>query len=148
MRKTDPPIIVRTEIDSSIDQVWSAITEWDQMVKWYFENIPEFKAEIGFKTQFLIENEGRKFTHLWEVLEVEEHKKLTCRWQFEEYKGDSTVTFDIVELAQGLRLDVIVEILEDFPDDLPEFKTESCIGGWNYFIGDRLVNYLAGDTSK
>jgi hypothetical protein len=35
-----------------------------------------------------------------------------------------------------------VEVLEDFPDDIPEFRRESCIGGWNYFINHRLKEYL------
>jgi len=34
------------------------------------------------------------------------------------------------------------EVLEDYPDDIPEFKRESGLGGWNYFIKDRLYNYL------
>ncbi len=142
MKRTDPPIIVSTNIDSNIESVWSALTVRDEMVQWYFEDILEFKAEIGFRTQFSIEIEGRKFTHLWEVLAVQEKKLLTCRWQFEEYAGDSTVTFQINESDNGLRVDVIVKVLEDFPDDLPEFKTESCIAGWNYFIGEALLSYL------
>jgi hypothetical protein len=33
-------------------------------------------------------------------------------------------------------------ITEDYPSDVPEFKRESCIGGWNYFLGEMLKGFL------
>ncbi len=30
----------------------------------------------------------------------------------------------------------------DFPDDVPEFERESCLGGRQYFIGQALKAYL------
>ena len=40
------------------------------MRQWYFENIPAFKAEVGFETQFEIHNQGRIFPHRWKVTKV------------------------------------------------------------------------------
>jgi len=34
------------------------------------------------------------------------------------------------------------EISESFPLDIPEFKRESCVEGWTYFIKKRLKEYL------
>ena len=56
-----------------------------------FENIPEFETHVGFKTQFLIENEGRKFTHLWEVMEVIPNQKIAYNWTYDEYEGEGLV---------------------------------------------------------
>jgi len=39
-------------------------------------------------------------------------------------------------------LTLTTQITEDFDDSIPEFKRESCIGGWNYFLKERLFNYL------
>ena len=39
-------------------------------------------------------------------------------------------------------LRVIVTVLEDFPDNIPEFETESCRMGWQYFLGQQLKEFL------
>jgi hypothetical protein len=35
-----------------------------------------------------------------------------------------------------------MEVVEDFPDDIPEFDRESCQSGWNYLISESLSSYL------
>ena len=56
MRKSDKPIIVEQTFNTSIETVWNAITEVDQMRKWFFDNIPSFKPEVGFETQFDVQS--------------------------------------------------------------------------------------------
>ena len=51
MEKGDPPIIVEHSFDASAETVWRAITDVDQMRQWYFENIPDFRAEVGFRDE-------------------------------------------------------------------------------------------------
>jgi len=41
-------------------------------------------------------------------------------------------------------LRVIVSVLADFPEHIPEFETESCQMGWQYFLGIRLKTFLGG----
>ena len=142
MKKNDEPIIVEQTYKTSIEKVWSAITELEQMKKWYFENIPAFKAEIGFETQFNVENEGRIFPHVWQVTEAIPNKIIVYTWRFEGYPGDSIVTFELFEENDSVRLQLRLNVLEDFPDDIPEFRIESCIGGWDYFLKNRLKTFL------
>lgn len=63
------------------------------MRQWYFENIPSFKAEIGFKTQFNVISEGRSFLHMWEITEVVPLKKIASSWKFKEYAGEGLVAY-------------------------------------------------------
>jgi len=142
MKKNEPLIIVEQTFNKSIEKVWRSITEIDHMRQWYFENIPDFKPEIGFETQFMIVNKGRKFLHLWKVTEVIPQRKITYTWKFKDYAGDSYVDFDLFEQKEGTKLRLTVHVLEDFSDDIPEFRRESCIGGWEYFIKKRLKEYL------
>ncbi len=95
MKTNDEPIIVEQTFNASVEKVWKAITEIDQMLKWYFDNIPDFKTEVGFQTEFNIENEGRKFLHIWKVTEVVPMKRIAYGWKFEGYAGDSFVVFDL-----------------------------------------------------
>ena len=69
-------------------------------------------------------------------------KMIKYSWEFEEYPGKSTSVFEIIKENNQTKLRLTVEILEDFPDDIPEFKRESCIAGWEYFINNRLKEFL------
>ena len=128
---------------ATIAEVWNAITVLDEMHQWYFENIPDFKAELGFKTSFHLRNEDRDFTHQFELTEVNPMKKLAYSWTFLEHPGKSISTFKIEE-DQGdyTQLTIHIQVLEDFPTHIPEFQREACVGGWNYFLGQRLMNYF------
>ena len=142
MKKTDEPIVVEQTFNASIETVWKAITDIDLMRQWYFENIPSFEPEVGFETQFDVQSESRNFLHLWTVTDVDPPQKIAYRWRYEEYPGDSIVTFQLSEVDGATRLTLTVHVLEDFPDDIPEFRRESCMEGWHYFIGKRLKAFL------
>ena len=142
MQKTGDPIIVEETYATTPSVVWNAITEIDQMRKWYFQNIPEFKAEVGFRAQFLIESGEREFLHLWKVTEVTPKESLVHNWRYEGYPGDSFVTFEIIEEEGATRLRLTHQVRESFPKDIAEFSRESCSGGWAYFIKMSLKAYL------
>ncbi len=143
MKKSDPPIIVKASFERSAASLWKALTYLPEMKKWYFEMLPAFEAEKGFKTSFNVRSEERQFTHQWEVLEVDHGSKITYRWTFEEYPGASTSTFEVTGDENRAHLLLTVLVQEDFPDDIPEFKRDSCIGGWDYFIHGNLKNYMS-----
>ncbi len=138
------PIIVEHTFAASAEDVWKAITQLDLMIQWFFENIPAFQPEVGFKTQFLVTNEGRNFTHLWQVTEVFPQKKISYSWRYEEYpQGDGLVSFEIFSSEKDTVLKVTALGMDTFPSEIPEFKRESCEGGWKYFIKDRLHTFLS-----
>lgn len=138
----DKPVIVTQAFKNSIEMVWNAITDVDQMPQWFFEQIESFEPTIGFKTQFVIQNKDRVFTHLWKITEVIPNKKIVYNWNYKEYTGDSFVTFELAESNNQVALKLTHTVTEEFPDTIPEFSRESCLGGWNYFIGERLKAYL------
>lgn len=142
MKKTDPPIIVKQRFENSINEVWAALTNVNLMKQWFFDNIVSFKPEVGFATEFVVHNEGRNFTHLWEITEVISNQKIVYNWKYKEYPGDSFVTFELFEDEDDVTLTLSTKVVENFPDDIPEFKRESGINGWNYFIKERLKQFL------
>lgn len=142
MENNIKPIIVEETYSASIQKVWSAITEVEQMRKWSFAMLQDFKAEVGFETQFVVVNEGRTFTHCWKVLEVIPYKKIVTQWYFSEYDGDGHVTYDLFEEGDKTKVRLTSVVTKAYPDDIPEFKRESGVGGWNYFIKQQLKNYL------
>ncbi|WP_053991294.1 SRPBCC domain-containing protein [Mangrovimonas sp. TPBH4] len=143
MKRSDPPIIIIQEFEVPVAQVWKAITEHKQMLQWFFENIPEFKAEKGFHTQFNVKAPSRDFLHLWTIEEVLPNKKLVYRWRYQDLDGDSYVTFELIPIdVSKTQLILSVTIIEDFQEGIPEFSRESCLEGWQYFINESLKAYL------
>ena len=143
MKKKDPPIIVEHFFHTTSDVLWGALTDLDMMKKWYFANIPEFKPEIGFETNFIVQSGESLFPHFWKITEVIPGKKISYDWRYEGYNGHSNVSFEIIVENKGCTLKVTTIVLSDFESDIPEFTTESCRGGWNYFIKESLANYLS-----
>lgn len=142
MKKTDEPIIVEETFNVSTRELWSAITELNRMTKWFFENIKSFEPKVGFETHFIIKNEDRIFPHLWRITEVKPEKRITYNWKYEGYEGDSFVTFELSEYENSSKLILTHQVTETFPQNIEEFKRESCIGGWNWFIKKSLKEYL------
>jgi uncharacterized protein YndB with AHSA1/START domain len=142
MRKGDPPVVVEQAFEVSVDELWTAITELQRMVKWYFPNIPEFEAKAGFRIQFNVEHEGRNFLHMWKITAVEPLKRIAYRWRYEQYPGKGEVLFELSERDGGSHLKLTMDIHEDFPADIPEFERKNCVAGWEYFINQRLKEYL------
>jgi len=145
MKKTDKSIIVEQLFDSSIENVWKAITELAKMKRWFFDNIPSFNPTVGFETRFVVQVEDRVFPHLWKLTEVVPMKKITYDWRYEGYQGRSIVIFELIKEVHQTKLKLTSTAIESFPDNIPEFTRESGVQGWNYFIKKSLKGYLDGN---
>jgi uncharacterized protein YndB with AHSA1/START domain len=136
---------VEEVINASVDEVWAAITNHGQMIKWYFENIPDFKPEVGFSTSFVMQSDERIFTATWLVTRVIPKKEIRYEWSYKEYDGLGPVTFTLSARGDKTLLSVVNEGLESFPKNISEFTEESCRGGWEYFIKGRLPEYFGNN---
>lgn len=145
MQKDEAPIVVEHSYAATADDVWKAITDVDQMRQWYFENIPAFRPEVGFETQFNVQSGERNFLHLWKIVEVVPGKKITYDWKYEGLAGDSLMVFELFARGDSTRLKLTHRVLESFPGDIPEFARESGVAGWKYFIQQRLKEFLEGN---
>ena len=143
MRNHDEPIVIEQSFNKSIDMVWNAITRIDQMRQWFFKNIPSFKPEVGFETQFNVQSGGRNFLHMWKVTEVVPPKMITYNWKYDGYAGDSYVVFELFQQNSETLLRLTHRITENFPEDIPEFSRQSGIEGWTFFIRKSLKGFLS-----
>lgn len=142
MKTNHKPVIVEQLFNQPIETVWNAITQLDQMKLWFFENIQSFEAVVGFETQFNVKAPSRDFLHCWKIIEVIPNQKIVYSWKYQNIKGEGTVTFEVFQENYQTKLILTNEGLESFPPSIPEFARESCIAGWNYFIQQRLTEYL------
>ena len=63
-------------------------------------------------------------------------------WKYGGLAGDSFVVFELFDQNNLAKLRVTHHVRESFPEDIPEFRRESCIEGWHYFLKKRLKEYL------
>jgi len=136
----DEPFVIERVYNSPVEKVWKALTDKDDMKKWYFD-IAEFKPVVGFEFQFIGENEGKTFLHLCKIEEVVENKKLKHSWRYDGYPGKSFVTFELFDENGKTRLKLTHEGLETFPD-MPDFARKNFEAGWTHIIGKSLPEYL------
>ena len=139
----DGSIIIEQIFDTPINLVWKAISEPEQMTKWFFEQIEDFEPKIGFKTSFVVKVEDRVYTHLWELIDAVPLKKIVYSWKYAEHQGEAIISFELSESDNKTKLTLTNLGLETFPRDVPEFSYESCVNGWTYFINNRLKAYLS-----
>ncbi len=140
------PIIIERTLKAPSLKVWKAITDKDEMKKWYFD-IAEFKPVAGFEFQFSAGDDEKKYLHLCKIIEVDGGKKLTYSWRYDGYKGNTFVTFELFDEGDKTRLKLTHQGLETFPK-IPSFAKESFVSGWTHIIGTSLKDFLENKQSK
>ena len=144
MARNTSPIVVEEIYGASPEVVWDAITNQEEMPKWFFKEIETFKPEVGFRTEFNVHVEGKDYLHLWEVKEAIPHKRIAYTFNFGGVEGHAVVTWELSEAEGGTRLTLTHTGLETFPQsDDPVFERESGVEGWTYFLKDSLKKHLA-----
>jgi len=136
------PLIVEKTYNASANRVWNAITDENQMKKWYFETLKSFKPEVGFETKFSVQADDKDYLHIWKVTKVIPDKSISYTWKFGGYPGESLVTFEISEENNLTKVKLTEVGIESFPQDNPDFTRENKLIRWNYFMGKRLKEHL------
>jgi len=139
----DPPVTIERVYNTSVEKVWDAITDINQMKQWYFPQLENFKPEKGFETQFNVHHEGRDFMHIWKVTEVMPLKKISLEWKYAGYPGNSLVSFELFPEGNKTRLVLTHEGIGSFmPGRYPELATKNFVGGWTSFMDKGLKGFL------
>jgi len=148
MKISDSPVELTFDYGVTVDRLWTALTDPGQMQQWFFANMPDFRAEEGFSTSFPVVANGRLFTHEWEIKKVEQERLLSYSWSYKEYEGMARVAFGLKPNgASACRLDFRMTIEKDFESGIPELELNSCLQGWNYFLGNALSAFLEGSDN-
>jgi len=104
-------VVVERTFNAPVGRVWKALTDADEMRVWYFD-LKEFKPEVGFEFEFIIEHEGMKYHHLCKVTEVIPQKRIAYTWRYKGEPGDSLVTFELFADGNKTKLRLTHEGLE------------------------------------
>jgi uncharacterized protein YndB with AHSA1/START domain len=136
------PIVIEQFYPAPLAVVWKAITDENQMRRWFFDSMNDFKAEVGFETRFDVQVEGRVFPHEWRVTDVQPQSRIVYDWRYGGYSGNSSVTWELWPTREGTKLLMTHRGHETFPQDDPMFNREACVAGWRYFLQESLKAFL------
>jgi uncharacterized protein YndB with AHSA1/START domain len=134
------PIIVERSFDAPVGRVWTALTDVNEMRQWYFD-LKEFKPQVGFEFEFVVEHEGNSYHHLCRVTEVVPQKKIAYSWRYKGEPGDSLVTIELSPDAEKTRLKLTHSGIETFPTT-PAYARKNFETGWTAIIGTELKQFV------
>ena len=133
-------VIVERTLNAPVTRVWNALTDVDQIREWYFD-LKEFKPEVGFQFEFVVEHEGTIYHHLCRVTEVIAQKKIAYTWRYKGEPGDSLVTIELFAEGDNTRLKLTHTGIETFPK-IPAYARKNFEQGWTAIIGTELKQFV------
>lgn len=137
--------VIERIYNAPVPVVWNALTNIDDMKKWYFR-LDEFRPEEGFEFRFYGGTEEKQYLHLCKVTQVIQGKKIAYSWRYEGYEGKSEVCFELFPEGKNTRLKLSHTGLNTFPKNDPNFAEESFAAGWTYITGVSLKEYVEKNT--
>jgi uncharacterized protein YndB with AHSA1/START domain len=133
-------VVVERTLSAPIARVWKALTDAHQMRQWYFD-LREFKPQVGFEFEFVVEHEGNRYHHLCQVTDVVPQKKIAYSWRYKGEPGDSLVTFELFGEGNKTRVKVTHTGIETFPKT-PAYARKNFENGWTTIIGTELKQFV------
>lgn len=139
---SNKPLEVHTNFNSSLNDLWLALTDINKIKEWYFP-LTEFRAEKGFKFQFEGQgSSGKKHLHLAEITFVVPFKSLQYSWVYEGIPGYSLLHWEVKGNESESALTVSHFGLESFQTNDPDFHPQNFKTGWNEILNVSLKNFL------
>jgi uncharacterized protein YndB with AHSA1/START domain len=133
-------VVIERTFNAPVGRVWKALTDVDQIRQWYFD-LKQFKPEVGFEFEFVVDHEGNKYHHLCRITEVVLEKKLVYTWRYTGEPGDSLVTFELFADGDKTRLKLTHQGIETFPKT-PAYARKNFEAGWTEIIGSSLKQFV------
>jgi uncharacterized protein YndB with AHSA1/START domain len=135
-------VVLERTLNAPVARVWKALTDVDQMRQWYFD-LKEFKPEVGFEFEFVVEHEGNSYHHLCRVTEAITQKRIAYMWRYKGEPGDSLVTFELAPDGDKTRLKLTHSGIETFPKT-PAYARKNFETGWTSIIDSELKQFVEG----
>ena len=127
-----------------ISKVWQALTDKEAMKKWYF-HVKDFELKEGNVFTFYETEEGGKYIHRCEILQVKPETLFEHTWEHpSQSKGNSILRWELESKGDETQVTLTHSGLENFADAGPDFAPENYEFGWKSIVNVSLRNYLYG----
>lgn len=135
-------IVVKQIYSVKPKEVWSAITNKENMKLWYF-TIDDFYLLEGRSFNFYEPGDNKKFHHQCLIKEIIPFKKFRHTWTYPDMsKGESMLTWNLEAIRDSTKVTLIHEGIESFVDGGSYFERKNYVAGWNEILGKSLKDFL------
>ncbi len=132
-------IVQRVEIAATVEQIWAAITEAEQLAKWFGDSATvDFR--VGGRIRFGWSQFDDAVAHA--VIErIEAPNTFAYRWWMdgEDEAHATLVTFGLTDGDDGTVVTVVESGLAALPSELAERTIEENSSGWIEELGDLVA---------
>lgn len=127
-----------------IDIVWKAITDREQMKKWYFDLPATFKPVVGNEFEWYGKDEEcNEWLHRGKVVEMIEGKKIAHTWEYPGYTGSSNVIWELSSIDEKNTLLILTHVFNIlFDTTVKALRKENFVAGWTHIVNISLTEYL------
>ena len=138
------PIIISQLFDSSIADVWNALSNKNALKTWYFP-VQDFSFEVGKIFSFYESDHSQNFLHQCEFLRIEPQRIIEYTWTYPEHSNGSTILkWELFPEGTKTKVQITHSGVENFGDAGPDFSRTNFEMGWNAILKIKLRNYLYG----
>ncbi len=135
-------VLIDITLQAPRHKVWQAISDKDEMKKWYFD-LPEFIPAIGYAFSFSSgPSEQEQYLHLCEVTESIPEQELAYSWRYDGFEGVSYVRFQLSESNGATNLRFSHTGVGSFPKDEANLAAENFKMGWEAIIANSLKEFV------
>ena len=120
-----------------IDKVWSAITNSDEISKWFIK--ADFKAQVGYKYTFTSDEED--CTAISGIVKQANPYTLIYTWIVDSTNVETTVKWVLEPINGGTKLYLEHSGISNYHGETAVKMFNNFNGGWDHCIND-LTNYL------
>ena len=139
-------VVIERTFNAPVAKVWRALIDVEEMRQWYFD-LKEFKPQVGFEFEFVVEHEGNTYHHLCRVTEVIPQKKIAYTWRYKGEPGDSLVIFELFAEGDKTRVKLTHSGIDTFPKT-PAYARKNFMEGWTQIIGSSLKEFVESDDAE
>jgi uncharacterized protein YndB with AHSA1/START domain len=139
LRDMNDSLKLEAAYNVSLLNVWKALTEVEQLKKWYFPQIIHFEPKVG--EVFMFTDDGSPYQKEWKVTRLENNRLLAHSWSYKGYPGNSEVIFELFRQNETTVLRLTHTGLASFPVD-PHFDYQRFEQGWEMILGQNLRRCL------
>lgn len=135
-------VFVEYLIEAAPADVWKALTDKEEMKQWYF-TVDDFRPEKDFLFHFNGQgSKGELYRHICLVTEVDPGHKLQHTWRYQDFPGESLVTWELIPEDGATRVQLTHQGLDSFPQDSPDFAKSSFKEGWTQIITVMMADHF------
>jgi len=135
------PIIKEVVINAHASKVWAALTEKEQLAKWFHAS-DDYTGETGKTFHMDALHEGKNYLHTLTITEQIPEQKLSLDWHINGDVGVTHVTYLLEPQGESTKVTVTHSGFENYERAAAEDNRSGYDAGWEHVLFSLLKPYV------